>query len=77
MKARPIPSSRTFVELDLGTIEPSIAGPRRPQDRVPLAEAPKAFLAELPRLDMKANETSVERKRQCAVPATNSGTVTW
>src|SRR5437899_416915 len=27
------------VELDLSTIEPSIAGPRRPQDRVPLAAA--------------------------------------
>ena len=25
------------VELDLGDVEPSIAGPRRPQDRVPLA----------------------------------------
>jgi aconitate hydratase len=57
----PDPIFTDIVELDLGTIEPSIAGPRRPQDRVPLAEAPKAFLAELPRLDMKANEASVER----------------
>jgi aconitate hydratase len=27
------------LELDLGSVEPSLAGPRRPQDRVPLAEA--------------------------------------
>jgi len=32
------------VELDLGDVEPSIAGPRRPQDRVPLANAKQSFL---------------------------------
>ncbi len=32
------------VELDLGDVEPSIAGPRRPQDRVPLRVARRAFL---------------------------------
>ena len=31
------------VELDLSTVEPSLAGPRRPQDRVPLREARNAF----------------------------------
>ena len=31
------------VEFDLGGVEPSIAGPRRPQDRVPLARAAPAF----------------------------------
>ncbi len=31
------------LELDLGTVEPSIAGPRRPQDRIPLSEAQPAF----------------------------------
>jgi aconitate hydratase len=35
------------VELDLGDVEPSLAGPRRPQDRVPLARAKKAFLETL------------------------------
>ncbi|HVW90890.1 MAG TPA: aconitate hydratase AcnA, partial [Gaiellaceae bacterium] len=35
------------VELDLGDIEPSIAGPRRPQDRVPLANAKRAFVETL------------------------------
>jgi aconitate hydratase len=32
------------VELDLGGVEPSLAGPRRPQDRVPLREAKRSFL---------------------------------
>ncbi|MBA2643624.1 MAG: aconitate hydratase, partial [Actinobacteria bacterium] len=36
------------VDLDLSTVEPSLAGPRRPQDRVPLREAKRAFLHELP-----------------------------
>ena len=31
------PTYSQVVELDLGTVEPSLAGPRRPQDRVPLA----------------------------------------
>src|SRR4051794_11859026 len=35
------------VELDLGEVEPSLAGPRRPQDRVPLATAKEAFLSTL------------------------------
>ncbi|MCA1817139.1 MAG: aconitate hydratase [Acidobacteria bacterium] len=32
------------VELDLATIEPSVAGPRRPQDRIPLGELKDTFL---------------------------------
>jgi aconitate hydratase len=35
------------VELDLSTVEPSLAGPRRPQDRVPLSAAKDSFLAAL------------------------------
>jgi aconitate hydratase len=38
------------LSLDLSTIEPSLAGPRRPQDRVPLTQAKKAFAAALPDL---------------------------
>ncbi|GAB2710618.1 aconitate hydratase [Halomonas garicola] len=36
------PEFSQTVELDLGTVEPSIAGPKRPQDRVPLRLAPQA-----------------------------------
>jgi len=31
------------LELDLGTVEPSMAGPRRPQDRIPLSNVRKSF----------------------------------
>ncbi len=40
----------TVLELDLDTVEPSLAGPRRPQDRVPLARAKASFAAALPDL---------------------------
>ena len=35
------------LELDLSTIEPSLAGPKRPQDRVPVKSAKLAFRASL------------------------------
>jgi aconitate hydratase len=37
------PTYSQVVELDLTGVEPSLAGPRRPQDRVPLAAAAGAF----------------------------------
>ncbi len=37
------PVYAAVVELDLAEVEPSIAGPKRPQDRVPLAGAKPAF----------------------------------
>jgi aconitate hydratase len=41
------PAYTQVVELDLGDVEPSLAGPRRPQDRVPLAHAKESFLEAL------------------------------
>jgi aconitate hydratase len=38
------------LELDLGDVEPSLAGPRRPQDRVPLSDAKESFARELEQL---------------------------
>jgi aconitate hydratase len=35
----PDPVFTDTLELDLGTVEPSLAGPKRPQDRVPLSKA--------------------------------------
>ena len=42
--------------LDLGDVEPSIAGPKRPQDRVPLAQAKEAFLEAMEEFDPEAAE---------------------
>ncbi|MHB1424278.1 MAG: aconitate hydratase AcnA [Gemmataceae bacterium] len=38
------------LELDLGTVEPSLAGPRRPQDRVALGQVKESFANDLGRL---------------------------
>jgi aconitate hydratase len=48
------PEYSEVVELDLSSVEPSIAGPKRPHDRIPLRNAPHAVAALL------AGETSVE-----------------
>jgi aconitate hydratase len=37
--ATPDPAFTDTLELDLGTVEPSLAGPKRPQDRVPLSKS--------------------------------------
>ncbi len=41
------PAFTDTLELDLSTVQPSLAGPKRPQDRVLLKEAASAFTAEL------------------------------
>jgi aconitate hydratase len=46
----PDPLFSDTLELDLATVVPSISGPRRPQDRVPLTESKKAFADALPSL---------------------------
>ena len=39
------PAYSEIVELDLSSVEPSIAGPKRPHDRIPLGAAPHAVAA--------------------------------
>ena len=39
----PSPKFTELLELDLGNVEPSVAGPRRPQDRVPLPDVWNSF----------------------------------
>ncbi|MGA5311722.1 aconitate hydratase [Micromonospora taraxaci] len=47
------------LELDLSTIEPSLAGPKRPQDRVPLGSAKTLFRSAL--TDYVADDSTGER----------------
>ncbi len=50
-----LPASYTDVlELDLGSVEPSLAGPRRPQDRVPLKNAKQVY-------ELNASKAAAER----------------
>ena len=44
----PIPDYTRIIDIDLATVEPSIAGPRRPNERLSLAAAPAAFRAAYP-----------------------------
>ncbi|MCC7273310.1 MAG: aconitate hydratase AcnA [Alphaproteobacteria bacterium] len=67
--ATPDPVFTSTIELDLDTVEPSLAGPRRPQDRVPLSQAAKAFAVELPKF--VGSEDPAALARQVAVPAQN------
>ena len=53
------------VELDLGTVEPSLAGPRRPQDRVRLGDAGRAF------------DEALASMRESAAPAAPRNSARW
>ncbi len=52
----PDPVFSDLLELELGDVVPSIAGPKRPQDRVPLADAKEAFLEAMEEFDPEAGE---------------------
>ncbi|MDD7505858.1 MAG: aconitate hydratase AcnA [Actinomycetaceae bacterium] len=52
------PQYSEYLELDLGTVVPSIAGPKRPQDRIELAQAKDAFEKALP--DYRAEDAATE-----------------
>jgi len=60
----PEPVFSDTLELDLGSVEPSLAGPKRPQDRVPLAVAKRSFRASL--MDMIKGKTEDIKPAQIA-----------
>jgi aconitate hydratase len=53
------------VELDLGSVEPSLAGPRRPQDRVPLKSAKRTY-------ESNAKKAAGERSARNATAGTQA-----
>ena len=55
-ESTPDPVFSDLLELDLGEVVPSIAGPKRPQDRVPLSQAKQAFLEAMGDFDPDAAE---------------------
>ncbi|HEY1854650.1 MAG TPA: aconitate hydratase [Solirubrobacterales bacterium] len=61
------PTFSDLLELDLSDVEPSIAGPKRPQDRVPLAQAKEAFLEAMGDLDPNAAEQMTGNGRDEAI----------
>ena len=50
------PRFSEYLELDLSTVVPSIAGPKRPQDRIELSKAKESFHAALPTYSAQAHK---------------------
>ncbi|HEY7568467.1 MAG TPA: aconitate hydratase AcnA [Gemmatimonadaceae bacterium] len=73
----PDPVFSDLVELDLGSVEPSLAGPKRPQDRVPLRKSREMYLsaldAELARIAQSA--TVVPPTANALAPASQGATM--
>ena len=56
----PEPAYSDTLTLDLATVEPSVAGPKRPQDRVGLRNAKQSFLSALPSLVPPGGKTPAQ-----------------
>jgi aconitate hydratase len=67
----PDPEYTDVLALDLSTIVPAVAGPRRPQDLVPLAALKRNFLTSLPSLMSAA--TPIARKETATTVAASLG----
>jgi aconitate hydratase len=68
------PSFSDTLELDLGTVEPSLAGPKRPQDRVPLSKVKAVADKALDEMCEKGPDLEARKKHTVEVQA---GDVTY
>jgi aconitate hydratase len=76
----PVAEYTQTLELDLGAVEPSVAGPKRPQDRVLLKDAAASFAQQLPALlsptaKPLGTRTAAAWKREAVTDAGLAGTV--
>ncbi|MBD7981934.1 aconitate hydratase AcnA [Oerskovia merdavium] len=60
-----------YLELDLSTVVPSIAGPKRPQDRIELSNAKSAFARDLPTYAPEVVDVVDEAEKE-SFPASDS-----
>jgi aconitate hydratase len=67
------PEYSQVVELDLASVEPSLAGPRRPQDRVPLTEAKDSFLDSLASFGHGYGNGTIDKSVADSFPASDPG----
>jgi aconitate hydratase len=68
------PEYSQVVELDLDDVEPSLAGPRRPQDRVPLARAKEMFLDSLGSFGVALENGTYDKEVADSFPASDPPT---
>jgi aconitate hydratase A / 2-methylisocitrate dehydratase len=68
------PTYSQVVELDLDDVEPSLAGPRRPQDRVPLAGAKEAFIDSLGSFGVDYGNGTYDKEIADSFPASDPPT---
>ncbi|WP_438352929.1 aconitate hydratase [Microbacterium sp. CJ88] len=68
------PSFSEYMELDLGTVVPSIAGPKRPQDRILLSNAKSQFEVDiLNYADATTSDDIVDLESKHSFPASDPG----
>ncbi|WP_270408818.1 aconitate hydratase [Microbacterium maritypicum] len=68
------PTFSEYLELDLGTVVPSIAGPKRPQDRILLSEAKSQFEQDiLSYASPSTSDSIVDLESKHSFPASDPG----
>jgi aconitate hydratase len=65
------PEYSQVIDLELESVEPSLAGPRRPQDRVPLTEAKDSFLDSLESFGVSYGNGTVDKAVDDSFPASD------
>ncbi|WP_262104299.1 aconitate hydratase AcnA [Arthrobacter sp. Marseille-P9274] len=65
-----------YLELDLSTVVPSIAGPKRPQDRIELSESKDQFRKDLGSYVKAANEDALDEALEESFPASDAPAMT-
>ncbi|MFD2416988.1 aconitate hydratase [Amycolatopsis pigmentata] len=69
-----------YLELDLSTVVPSIAGPKRPQDRIPLTDAKSSFrksVHDYVEQDYPTPHTKVDEKVEESFPASDPASLSF
>ncbi|MFD5178944.1 aconitate hydratase AcnA [Nocardia sp. NPDC058379] len=66
------PAYSEYLELDLGTVVPSIAGPKRPQDRILLSDSKSAFRSDIVNYVGEGELSALDEAGEESFPASDS-----